>query len=199
MPNWCNNILTITAIDDADIGTDIYQALIPDEALKAEDITAYREEGWGQLVFTFSKVYPLPEKLINTGGWYNWCIDNWGTKWDAACTYINKNEPKVLEFSYDTAWSPAEGEISTAPWYVDDPVTVTLILSNTTQSLTFTPTSGWGSGTVANGVVTVTTGINVIAAGSTLPIQLNWGGVNGTYQDFTVVSCTSSIGTCSVG
>lgn len=109
MPNWCNNILTITAIDDADIGTDIYEALIPDEALKAEDITAYRKEGWGQLVFTFSKVYPLPEKLVNTGGWYNWCIDNWGTKWDAACTYINKNEPKVLEFSYDTAWSPAEG------------------------------------------------------------------------------------------
>lgn len=109
MPNWCSNILTITADDDKEVGADIYQALVPDEALAAEDIFTYRNEGWGQLVFTFSKVYPVPEKLANGNGWYDWCVSNWGTKWDAACTYVNRKEPQVLEFSYDTAWSPAEG------------------------------------------------------------------------------------------
>lgn len=108
MPNWCNNILTITS-DNGEVGEDIYNALVPDEALQAEDIFAYREEGWGQLVFTFAKVYPVPEKLQQNSGWYDWCIANWGTKWDASSTYLNRKEPDVLEFSYDTAWSPAEG------------------------------------------------------------------------------------------
>ena len=41
--------------------------------------------------------------IINYGAdsWYDWCVDNWGTKWNASNTYIiNDNE---IEF--ETAWS----------------------------------------------------------------------------------------------
>lgn len=41
--------------------------------------------------------------IINYGAdsWYDWCLDNWGTKWNASNTYIiNDNE---IEF--ETAWS----------------------------------------------------------------------------------------------
>lgn len=34
--------------------------------------------------------------------WYDWCVDNWGTKWNACNTIIHGNE-----VWFDTAWSPA--------------------------------------------------------------------------------------------
>jgi hypothetical protein len=34
--------------------------------------------------------------------WYEWCIDNWGTKWNAGGC-IEQNLPNMLQF--DTAWS----------------------------------------------------------------------------------------------
>ena len=43
-------------------------------------------------------------KLVEEFGfdsWYEWCVANWGTKWNC-----NTNEDTVLEFSFDSAWSP---------------------------------------------------------------------------------------------
>lgn len=40
--------------------------------------------------------------------WYDWSIDNWGTKWNACHEYID-DENKVIEF--ETAWSMPEGII----------------------------------------------------------------------------------------
>lgn len=33
--------------------------------------------------------------------WYNWCIEKWGTKWNAYDTYINEEK---LYAKFDTAW-----------------------------------------------------------------------------------------------
>lgn len=117
---------------------------------------------------------------------------------EAACstgTYCNIYIP-VTNTSGETYIG--NGEISTPPWYVDNPVTITVTLSNTTQLLEFTPTGGWTAGSISNGLVTVTTNIGVAPGGST-NIQLSYGGPNGSFQNFTVVSCTSSIGNCAVG
>jgi hypothetical protein len=42
------------------------------------------------------------ENEVNYGykNWYNWTIDNWGTKWGASETYIDGGE-----ISFETAWS----------------------------------------------------------------------------------------------
>ncbi len=43
--------------------------------------------------------------------WWNWNINNWGTKWDATidhCGYMNDNK-KVLVLDFDTAWAPPIG------------------------------------------------------------------------------------------
>lgn len=37
--------------------------------------------------------------------WYSWCIENWGTKWNAYSFEIASDEPERLEFTFDTAWS----------------------------------------------------------------------------------------------
>ena len=34
--------------------------------------------------------------------WYNWCIEKWGTKWNAYDTYINEEK---LYVKFDTAWT----------------------------------------------------------------------------------------------
>jgi len=35
--------------------------------------------------------------------WYDWCVNNWGTKWDV---YSISEESPDNTFSFDTAWSP---------------------------------------------------------------------------------------------
>lgn len=44
-------------------------------------------------------------------GWYEWCIDNWGTKWGDCNTLIEEmfgEETSEVKLDYDTAWSPME-------------------------------------------------------------------------------------------
>ena len=36
--------------------------------------------------------------------WYDWCIDNWGTKWDACDVSVNEDTNHVWLY-FDTAWS----------------------------------------------------------------------------------------------
>ena len=86
MPNWCSN------------STEFYHS---DPQKLREVATAYNE---GTL---FAYFKPLPN-----GEWfYDWCVANWGTKWDIN---TNGDEIDVEEFVnagggnlwYDTAWGP---------------------------------------------------------------------------------------------
>ena len=48
----------------------------------------------------------LNEKMYGHKDWYNWSIDNWGTKWDAGESETNHDTENELHVSFDTAWSP---------------------------------------------------------------------------------------------
>jgi len=37
--------------------------------------------------------------------WYDWCCENWGTKWNAYSVKKPKLTGKSLRFSFDTAWA----------------------------------------------------------------------------------------------
>ena len=68
--------------------------------------------------FSLDRVIPMPEELKGTTSpsdspnWYDWSIDNWGTKWDVYPSYgYDANEDETIDlFSTDgkffTAWSP---------------------------------------------------------------------------------------------
>ena len=89
MPNWCNNILTISEPS-------------------AELVKYLQEEG-----FSFDKIKPMPPELKEGDGWYDWAVENWGTKWDLnenpfLFDSISENE---ISFWFDTAWSPPMGVI----------------------------------------------------------------------------------------
>lgn len=37
--------------------------------------------------------------------WYDWCCNNWGTKWDACDASVCRNDPNAATISFQTAWA----------------------------------------------------------------------------------------------
>ena len=113
MPNWCNNNLTLHHEDPAMIQR-AYDALErgeflqefipvpeslkivagsvgdPDEQRKLEEATARNVEVHGY------------------GNWYDYCVGEWGTKWDVGEQGASDIHPdgRLLHTSFDSAWSP---------------------------------------------------------------------------------------------
>ena len=62
----------------------------------------------------FEKIIPMPEnifreilgsdkrELYGKNNWYDWSIDNWGTKWNAYSDALDKENNTI---TFDTAWS----------------------------------------------------------------------------------------------
>tara|TARA_R110000823_G_C15539677_1_gene457949 strand:+ start:81 stop:485 length:405 start_codon:yes stop_codon:yes gene_type:complete len=87
MPNWCENEIRVSG------DTKKVKAFMKFVKSKDQD-------------FDFEKVIPLPK-----GEWdYQWCLDNWDTKWNA-CDVEREYNPKYgdeVEYTFNTAWSPPE-------------------------------------------------------------------------------------------
>jgi hypothetical protein len=55
--------------------------------------------------FSFHKIIPMP--VDEERNWYNWSINNWGTKWDMCDPYITDDwEQGSVHINFWTAWSP---------------------------------------------------------------------------------------------
>ena len=114
MPNWCLNTVEF-------------------EGSTQQIETVRKAAESGEL---FHSLYPMPQALEDTvngsesakpdwqkqtsgqlkmahgaDNWYDWNIQNWGTKWDTSQVYIdsvNTDDPdySTITLSFDTAWSP---------------------------------------------------------------------------------------------
>ena len=92
MPNWCMNNITIEHDDPAMV----------DRFERAYNSSKTCEE-----------FLPMPE---DTGDdWYNWNVNNWGTKWDFGADPAESLGLKAtrvgnqITASFDSAWSPPVG------------------------------------------------------------------------------------------
>ena len=114
MPNWCNNHVTLTHEDPAMIKR-AYDALERGEFLNEfipvpEDlkITAgYLGNGDEQK--ELERQTKANVEKYGYGNWYDYCVGEWGTKWDtgeSGNNDINPNDPKMLTAGFDTAWAP---------------------------------------------------------------------------------------------
>lgn len=90
MPNHCNNQLTLAS------GEDLLSVLNP-YLIEATSC------GYTEYDLDFQKIIPMDEELCKGEGWYDWCIQNWGTKWSG---YDGRFNDEQTAFSFDTAWSP---------------------------------------------------------------------------------------------
>ena len=92
MPNWCENTLTVEG--DPRI------------------VKQFKERVKGKgTALALAKSHPMPKGLENTTppgdnpNWYDWSVDNWGTKWDVEAKLISEYE-ESLEYFFISAWSP---------------------------------------------------------------------------------------------
>ena len=113
MPNWCNNNISITG---------------PNSVIdKIEKITKEEDNKNGLLQF----FNPMPKELEGTTSpsssadkpqpmidgfdcWYDWRVENWGTKWEVCEFYgvdrqyhsENNEGESTITFGFDSAWAP---------------------------------------------------------------------------------------------
>jgi len=80
MPNWVRNKLFIRGNSDK-----VKKCTL--------DIASDNEH------ISFNKIIPRPLDIGD--GWYDWSLENWGTKWDVSETY----EDEDGNICFDTAWS----------------------------------------------------------------------------------------------
>lgn len=128
MPNWCNNTLEITHPDikmmrrfvkgwnrgrvlnefipvppELSDGSMSWERILKMKKEKrnddyARELDKYREE--------------LNKKYFGYAGWYEFCVQEWGTKWDiGACSdygdYLTPDSArKPITVRFDSAWSP---------------------------------------------------------------------------------------------
>ena len=113
MPNWCNNNLILEHEDPAMIRRafdalergEFLQEFIPvPEDLK---ITAgYLGDGDAQK--ELERQTKANVEKYGYGNWYDYCVGEWGTKWDVGEQGASDVHPegKMLHTFFDSAWSP---------------------------------------------------------------------------------------------
>lgn len=93
MPNWCQNELIIETLDQDEFKrfTDQLQHL--DFYQEVPDLS-------------FDRIRPLPD--AEKENWYDWQVENWGTKWDVHPDHFKYGSEGYLYYSFETAWAPPD-------------------------------------------------------------------------------------------
>ena len=109
MPNWCNNSVEIYHEDPAMI--ERVRTAFNDGKLLNEFIPVPQE-----LIDTVSGFVPEQEALeakqaanrekYGYSTWYDFCVSEWGTKWDVGGDNPAQDIPGGLMLGFDSAWSP---------------------------------------------------------------------------------------------
>ena len=60
----------------------------------------------GEVLFT---IMEFPKSKKGDDRWYQFCVANWGTKWEAYDFCTTDIEEDYAEFGFNTAWAPADG------------------------------------------------------------------------------------------
>ena len=123
MPNWCYNRIRIDAdTDTSEQLKEIYEIFenhsdpfnqilpipdfknIPNDKGELPKLKQHLNPD-GSI---FYETYNFPDGT-NDDRWYMWCVNNWGTKWDAGDVDIEYEDSEIMQLEFDTAWSPPEG------------------------------------------------------------------------------------------
>ena len=141
MPNWCynrvsiysENIDQVTELFDIFNNPEPFNALIPSPKWSEtpnEDgelpVLEEHKDSDGKVLFTTHK---FPKSGKTDDRWYDWQVQNWGTKWEPADISVEQCDEE-LEITFNTAWSPPEDicrairnkypDVSVS-WFYDEP------------------------------------------------------------------------------
>ena len=105
MPNWCENMLVIKSDKKNKEAVKDMKKL---KSLLDKNLKHYDD---GKPHGLLHAIMPLPSELEGTQApkdepnWYDWCVDNWGTKWDVDCDLHSIGDHR-MEFEFNSAWGP---------------------------------------------------------------------------------------------
>ena len=126
MPNWCHNRVTIRAGENT--RDEIKQFLCGMQYYRPFSSTGETNPLVGhETQFSFHNVIPQPDDMLDpedprrrtnmicrandqpdNGGmpeWYEWRVENWGTKWDVSDVWIGESKVALI-YEFETAWAP---------------------------------------------------------------------------------------------
>lgn len=114
MPNWCSNTLTLTHEDPKMIarakeafanGNFLQEFLpVPADLLNEETTTHYADVDKQQAVDALKQAN---RDKHGYESWYDWCVNEWGTKWDVGDGQgIQTWDEHELIVYFDSAWAP---------------------------------------------------------------------------------------------
>lgn len=90
MPNWVTNTMTVTGPKD-DLRSFIIKAATP-------------HDGDESVLSFLNFIAPASPADIEGEKWYNWNVNNWGTKWDACRPRMKQVIDGGAVYVFDTAW-----------------------------------------------------------------------------------------------
>ena len=122
MPNWCNNRVNLSdngnteqfdrlvkILDGPNPFNEIFPSPdwnnIPNEDGELPVRKEFKNPN-GEVSFVTME---FPKSGKNDDRWYDWNIQNWGTKWDMCDKHTAEIDEGWAEFGFMTAWSPAYG------------------------------------------------------------------------------------------
>ena len=124
MPNWCYNRLEIDGPKDrleafeelvrTENNEFDFNAIIPYPApykQMDEEYPSGRDPEYASKLAAYKEKWNTDTDGYNYGG-YDWCWDNWGTKWNASDVFW-EDDPNRLSVIFHTAWSPPSNVIRT--------------------------------------------------------------------------------------
>lgn len=112
MPNWCNNFVEISHADKAAVDRveaafnegRLCDEFIPIPAELRETTSPNRDD---------PKVVEALVEKYGSADWYDFCVNNWGTKWDvggnADYEGVGRDSETYITLSFDSAWAPPVG------------------------------------------------------------------------------------------
>ena len=126
MPNWCQNKVVvsgaaelITEFKEEFIGKNEknekyldFRKVIPEPDYKTTPVA----ETYPEISIQYAKteeekqVAIKNKPTIRKDSWWDWRVQNWGTKWNIENTmiYYEDRDTEILEMEFDTAWGPPD-------------------------------------------------------------------------------------------
>lgn len=112
MPNHCANTLKITAHTPENLAllADIrHQLTLEDKRIFQTIHPCPAELMNATASFTPEEAHEHNKEKYGFAHWYDFCVSEWGTKWDAYEVDTLEDSATSLTISFDTAWSPPVG------------------------------------------------------------------------------------------
>lgn len=108
MPNWCNNTIEIKGPKDKI--KKLYEVAKEDNALLKHLYPAPEELMDSEKYPANGEKRPHLLKKYGFDNWYDWCVQNWQTKWEVDTEQLElSDDGTTISGWFDSAWAPPIG------------------------------------------------------------------------------------------